>query len=162
MTTFTVWKFETPSGADRAAAVLKDAAAEGLVTILDEAVVTWPPGAERPDTHHSHDERRRGVGWGVLFGLLTGALFTVPIVGAVAGAAVGAAAASTDGTGITKDDLSRIRTEFTEGTSGLFLITDEADLDRLGDRFHGLDKKLIHTNLTDEERSTLLETFGGA
>jgi len=47
------------------------------------------------------------------------------------------------------------------GTSALFIVTDNADLDRLGERFHGRDSTLISTNLTEAERSTLLETFGG-
>ena len=49
----------------------------------------------------------------------------------------------------------------TPGTSALFLVTEEGDLDRVGERFHGSHSKLIDTNLTDGERQVLLETFGG-
>ena len=49
-----------------------------------------------------------------------------------------------------------------EGTSGLFLVTEQGNLDELGQRFGRMDKKLISTNLTDAERRTLLETFGGS
>jgi uncharacterized membrane protein len=162
MTTFTVWKFATQDGAEQASSIVKDAEADRLVKVLDHAVVSWPQGASHPTTKHSHDENVRGAGWGALWGLLGGALFFVPLIGGAIGAAVGALAKSTDGTGITKQDLETIRTEVTEGTSALFLVTDEGDLDRLGDRLHGLDKKLIHTNLTEAERSVLLETFGGS
>jgi uncharacterized membrane protein len=48
----------------------------------------------------------------------------------------------------------------TEGTSALFVVTDQGDLDRLGERFHGMGIKLIDTNLTEGERQILLETFG--
>jgi uncharacterized membrane protein len=48
-----------------------------------------------------------------------------------------------------------------EGTSALFVVTDSGDLDRLGERLRGVDKTLVNTNLTDAERATLLETFGG-
>jgi uncharacterized membrane protein len=123
MTTFTVWKFEDPDGADHAAAVLKDAAAEKLVKIDDHAVV--------------------------------------PIVGGVAGAAIGAISKATQDAGITKEQLEKIRTEVTEGTSALFLVTEQGDLDRLGERFHGMSSKLIATNLTEGEREILYETFGG-
>ncbi len=75
---------------------------------------------------------------------------------------IGALAKSTDGAGITKDDLARIRTEVVEGTSALFAVTEEGNLDRLGERFRGVEHTLIHTNLTETERSILLETFGGA
>jgi hypothetical protein len=58
--------------------------------------------------------------------------------------------------------LETIRTQVTEGTSALFVVTEEGDLDRLGERFHGMHSKLIATNLTEAERSVLHETFGGA
>jgi uncharacterized membrane protein len=162
MTTFTVWKFEDPGGAEHAASLLKNAEADGLVKIVDHAVMTWPKGADKPETHHSHDDPKRGAAWGALWGILTGALFTVPVVGGVVGVALGALAKATEGTGITKEDLARIRTEVSEGTSALFVVTEEGNLDRLGERFRGVDQKLITTNLTDAERETLLETFGGA
>ena len=160
MTTFTVWKFETPEGAAHAASVLEDAERDGLVKIVDHAVMSWPPGADKPESHHKHDNPKRGAAWGALWGILTGALFAIPVAGAVAGVAIGALAKSTEGTGITKDDLARIRAEVVEGTSALFLVTEDANLDRLGDRFR-FDSTLITTNLTDAERDTLMETFGG-
>jgi hypothetical protein len=58
------------------------------------------------------------------------------------------------------DTMYKIRTEVVEGTSALFLVTEDADLDKLGERFR-FNTTLITTNLTDEERATLLETFGG-
>ena len=161
MTTFTVWKFDDPGGAGRAASVLESAENDGLVKIVDHAVVTWPVGESRPKTHHVHDDPKRAAGWGALWGILAGALFAVPLVGGVAGAALGALSKATEGTGITKDDLARIRTEVVEGTSALFVVTDSGDLDRLGDRLRGVDKTLVNTNLTDAERATLLETFDG-
>ena len=162
MTTFTVWKFETPEGAAHAEGKLTAAASEGLVKILDHAVMSWPQGADKPELHHKHDDPKKGAAWGALWGVLGGALFMIPVAGLALGAGIGALAKATSGTGITKDDLERIRTEITEGTSALFLVTDEGDLDRLGERFHGRDAKLISTNLTEAERETLLETFGGA
>lgn len=160
MTTFTVWKFEDQGGAEHAAALLKRAEDDRLVTLVDHAVVTWPVGESQPTTRHKHDDPKRGAGWGALWGVVAGALFAVPVVGGVVGAALGAVSRATEGTGITKDDLARIRTEVVEGTSALFLVTEEGNLDRLGERFRGVDKTLISTNLTDAERETLLETFG--
>ena len=162
MTTFTVWKFEDLDGAARAEATLKTAADDGLVTIVDHAVVTWPADADKPEVRHDRDSSRHGAAWGALWGILGGALFAVPIAGAVLGAGIGALAKATEGTGITKQDLERIRTEIGPGSSALFMVTDNADMDRLGERFRGRDSTLITTNLTEAERSTLLETFGGA
>ena len=39
-------------------------------------------------------------------------------------------------------------------------VTENADMDRLGERLHGLHSTLIATNLTDAERAELLEILG--
>jgi uncharacterized membrane protein len=160
MTAFTVWKFDDPEGADRSCAVLEAAERDGLVKILDHAVVSWPQGASRPSTEHSHDTAKTDTGWGALWGLVVGSLFLMPLLGAAAGAGIGALHGAMKGIGITKEQLETIRSQVTEGTSALFLMTEEGNLDRLGERFHGEHSKLIATNLTAEERSLLLETFG--
>ena len=160
MTAFTVWKFDTPEGADKAADQVQAAESEGFIKVLDHAVVSWPHGAKRPDTKQGGESRWRGGGWGAFWGVLLGAMFMVPVIGAAAGAAIGAVAKATGGVGIRKEDMEKIRSEVTEGTSALFLVTDEGNLDRVGERFHGSHMKLVDTNLTEEERKILLETFG--
>jgi uncharacterized membrane protein len=90
-----------------------------------------------------------------------GTLFFIPVVGGLAGAAIGALAKATEDAGITREQLENIRSEITEGTSALFLVTEQADLDLLGDRVR-MHSTLLASNLTKEERSVLLETFGGA
>lgn len=162
MTTFTVWRYQDAERADQAVSVLKDAESEGLVKIVDHAVVSWPQGEKQPHTTHSHDDAKRGAGYGALWGILGGALFAVPIIGGVVGASLVALSKATQGTGIGKDDLEKIRTGITEGTSALFLVTENADFDRLGERMRGFGTELVTTNLTDEERSVLMETFGSA
>ena len=63
MTTFTVWKFDNPDGAEHAAALLKDAERDRLVKVLDDhAVVSWPVGASHPETKGSHDDVQKGRG----------------------------------------------------------------------------------------------------
>ena len=161
MTTFTVWKFDDPDGAEKATHTLKQAQTEGLVRIIDHAVVTWPVGADRPSQSHKRDDEVRGAGWGALWGILIGSLFLVPVIGGVAGAAIGAISKATQDVGITKEQLQTIRTGVTEGTSALFLVTDHGDLDRLGERFRGMHSKLVASNLTEAEEKELHDTFGG-
>jgi uncharacterized membrane protein len=160
VTAFTVWKFDRPGGAEDAAKLLENEAKEGRIKILDHAVVSWPDGARRPSTKHIHDSVRHGGGWGAFWGLLLGTLFLMPVIGAAAGAAIGAVAKATEGIGITKEQLETIRAQITEGTSALFLVTEQANLDQVGERFHGTHMKLVETNLTDAEQKVLLETFG--
>jgi uncharacterized membrane protein len=161
MTTFTVWRFDDPDGASQAVSILKDAQADKLIKIVDHAVVSWPADAPQPTTDAVHDDKRRGTGWGAFLGGAVGMLFFAPVIGAAVGAGIGRAAKASDGTGITKEELERIRAEVTPGTSALFLVTDHANLDLVGERFHGLNQKLITTNLTEAERDTMLESFGG-
>jgi len=161
MTAFTVWKFEDPDGADRTAHILRNAEVDKLVKIEDHAVVRWPVGESRPTTTHSHDQNWRGAGWGSVFGLLIGTLFFIPVIGGIAGAALGALSKASEDTGIPKEQLEKIRTEVTPGTSALFLVTEQGNLDRLGERLRGMKGALIATNLTDGEREILTESIHG-
>ena len=85
----------------------------------------------------------------------------VPVLGAAAGAGIAALSKATEKLGISEEQLEQIRSEITEGTSGLFLVSEEGDLDRLGERLRGMNMTLVQTNLTPAERELLLETFGG-
>ena len=159
MAAFTVWKFDGPNGAERAAETLKQCQRDGIVTIVDHAVVTWPEGADKPTTHQGHEERWHASGWGALWGVLIGALFFVPVIGGVVGAGIGALSKLTASAGITKQQLETIRTQLTPGTSALFVVTEGGDLDRVGERLH-MHSTLIASNLTDAERQVLMDTFG--
>lgn len=159
MTAFTVWKFDDATGAEQAARSLRSAERDRLVKVLDYAVVSWPEGADRPMTKHSH-RTARGAGWGAFGGAVVGALFLVPVVGGAAGAAIGAISKKTEGVGITREQLERIRSQVTEGTSALFVVTDQGDLDRLGERVR-MHSTLVASNLTEVERKALIDTFGG-
>lgn len=160
MTTFTAWKFDTADGAQKAAEALQGASRDRLVKIVDHAVISWPDGAAKPDMHHSHEDKWRGTGWGAFWGVLFGGLFFVPLLGAAVGAAAGAITKAMSAVGIDENQLNTIREQVTPGTSLLCAVTEEGDLDRLGERFHGLHSTLVATNLTEAERSVLMETFG--
>ena len=160
MTAFTVWKFETLDGAEKAAKTLRSAAQDKLVVIDDLAVLEWPVGDKEPKIHH-HGPGHKGAAIGGLGGLVLGAAFLVPLVGLASGAAIGAMANKYRSVGITDEQIEEIRAEVKEGSSALFVITQSANMDRLGERFLGTRMKLIQTNLTEAERANLYETFGG-
>lgn len=160
MTAFTVWKFEGPEGAERAVTLLKNAERDKLVNILDHATVSWPEGEKNPKIKHGHEDTMRGTGWGAFWGLLLGALFAVPVLGAAAGAGIAAISKASEKLGISEEQLEQIRREVTEGTSALFVVSEEGNLDRLGERFRGVNMTLVQTNLTPAERDMLLESFG--
>jgi uncharacterized membrane protein len=91
---------------------------DGIIKILDHAVVSWPVGEPHPRTKHSHEETWTGTTWGAFIGLAVGALFAVPLLGVGRGRRGGALYKISEGIGITKEDLDRIHSEITEGTSG--------------------------------------------
>jgi uncharacterized membrane protein len=157
--TFTVWKFDDPDGAHAAADVLEQAERDKLITVVDHAVVTWPVGAKKPKVRR-HDDTRRGASWGAFWGLLFGAVFFVPLVGALAGAAVGTVGGGLFGESIDKEQIETLRWQIKEGTSALFVLTDDADLEQVAARFAGMPLLLIDTSLTDVERARLLGAFG--
>jgi uncharacterized membrane protein len=161
MTTFTVWKFDDPDGAAHAEDALKAAENDGIVKIVDHIVLSWPADADKPVVDKGHGEEWRKGSWGAFWGLLIGTLFFAPLIGGAIGAGIGALTGAHSSTGIKKEQLERIRAEVTPGTSALFAVTDSGNLDRLAERFHGMNWKLVDSNLTDEERKVLLETFGG-
>ena len=161
MTTFTVWKFETLEGAHDAAQLLRNAESDGLVKVDDVAVASWPEGEDEPKIEHHGSPGKRGAAWGGAGGIVLGAAFTVPLVGLVAGAAAGAMAGKYTKAGISDEQLGKIQGQLKPGESALFAVTDEGKLDRLGERFRGMGWQLMETNLTEAERESLYETFGG-
>src|ERR1700721_2779512 len=68
MSSLTVWKFETPFGADA-------------------AVVSGEAGRKKPKTEQMHDMKKGGALGGGFWGLLFGLIFFVPILGLAIGAA---------------------------------------------------------------------------
>ena len=51
--TLTVWKFNTPQGAEDAAQTLEGLARQHIVTLHDAATVSWEEGEKKPRTRSS-------------------------------------------------------------------------------------------------------------
>lgn len=50
MANLTVYKYPTADGAETALEKLKGLQAQGLITVLDAATVSWPQGKKKPKT----------------------------------------------------------------------------------------------------------------
>ena len=81
MSSLTVWKFETPFGADAALQKLKGLEIQGLIQVQDAAVVSWEAGRKKPKTEQMHDTKKGGALGGGFWGLLFGLIFFIPILG---------------------------------------------------------------------------------
>lgn len=161
MATFTAWKFDTPEGADTAVTTLRQAWTEGLIKVEDYAVVEWPAGADQPKVKYENRDEWRAAGWGALIGTVLGSLFLLPMIGAAAGAAINILRKKVEGVGISSEQLDTIGKEVVAGTSALFVVSLESDLDRLAERFRGQSATLISSNLVAGELDDVKQAFEG-
>jgi uncharacterized membrane protein len=157
--TLTVWKFDTPEGADQTEQSLLSLSKQELIKIQDAATVSWPADKKKPKTRQLSDLTGAGASWGALWGLLFGLLFFVPLIGVAMGAGLGALAGHFTKVGIDEDFIDTVRSKVTPGTSALFLMSDDAVVDRIKTVFAGQHPELISTNLSAEQEAELRHAF---
>ena len=160
MTSLTVWKFDSPTGAKEALGKLENLQKQQLITIQDAAVVEWKQGKKKPKTKQATSLAGAGALGGAFWGMLFGLLFFIPFLGMAMGAAIGALAGHFTDYGIDDDFIKSVRSEVTEGTSALFLLTGSATVDKLQDQLKGQVGTLIKSNLSKEQEDKLNEAFG--
>jgi uncharacterized membrane protein len=159
MATLTVWKFNTPEGADQAVATLENLAKQELIKLHDAATVSWPADKKKPKTRQLASTTGAGALGGAFWGLLFGLLFFIPLLGMAIGAAAGALGGSLADVGIDDDFIKAVRQKVTPGTSALFVMTSDAVMDKVKDAFSGVEAELIQTNLSNEDEAKLREAF---
>ena len=160
MATLTVWKFDFPTTADEAESTLDSLSKQGLITIHDAATISWAWGS-KPKTRQLSSLTGRGALGGAFWGLLFGLLFFIPLLGLAIGAAMGAMAGAFSDVGIDDKFINEVRSQVTEGTSALFLMTSGVVQDRVAEavKANGLTFEIIATNLPKEQEDKLRETF---
>jgi uncharacterized membrane protein len=159
MHTVTVWKFDTPHGAEDALNKLDKLHHELLIELHDAAVVSWEPGHSKPKTRQLHGSASAGMLGGAFWGLLLGLIFFVPILGVALGVAGGALYGSLKEVGISDAFIRDVREKVTPGTSALFAVTSDAIFDKVAAEFRDTDAELVRTNLSDEQEARLREAF---
>lgn len=161
MATLSVWKFDTPEGAQKAEEALIALSKQNLIEVQDAAVVYWEPGKNKPKTKQAINLTGAGALGGTFWGLLFGMIFLIPLIGAAVGAAVGALTGSLTDVGINDDFIASVRQKVTPGTSALFALTSGAVVDRVHEALkeQGITGELISSNLSEEQESKLREVF---
>lgn len=160
MASLTVWKFDTPDGAQQALDKISDLAKQELIAVEDAAIVSWPQGKKKPKTHQASSMTGAGALSGAFWGMLFGLIFFVPFFGMAIGAAMGALAGHFSDYGISDDFIKQVRSKVTEGTSALFLLTGQTTVDKVADAFKGTKMELIQSNLTADQEKALKAAFG--
>jgi uncharacterized membrane protein len=160
MATLTVWRFDSPTGAESAVKTLQELARAELIVIHDAAYVDWEPGKRKPRTHQLNHLAGAGALGGAFWGLLFGLIFFVPLLGAAIGAATGALAGSLADVGIDDTFINRVRDQVTPGKSALFVMSSEAVLDKVKEAFEGREQpELTYTSLSAEQEAAIREVF---
>jgi uncharacterized membrane protein len=137
MATVTVLKFSYPDGAADALSVVQSLEKEHLIRLLDGAVVSWPVGQSSPATKH----------------------LVTPLLVTVIRAAFGALGNAYRDYGFDDTFIDQVRREVREGTSALFLMTENAVLDRVADAMKPLKFEIFATNLSKEQEQQLRDAF---
>jgi len=160
MATLSAWKFDSAEGAAEAAEKLEDLIQASLIEVYDAAIVNWPVGKKKPKTHQLNHLAGAGALSGSFWGLLFGLIFFVPLIGVAIGAALGAMTGALVDTGIDDEFIESVRQQVTPGTSALFVLSDNAVVDKVSDALKDSHGHLVSTNLSDEDEAKLREAFG--
>jgi uncharacterized membrane protein len=160
MATVTVLKFPTAEGANDALHRVIDLNKQHLIRLHDAAMVFWPLGKKSPKTRQLVDLVGVGALSGMFWGMLFGLIFFTPLFGMAVGGAFGALGGAFRDYGIDDDFIKRVRSQITEGTSGLFLMTSEAVMDKVVGAMKNVKFEIIATNLSKEQEQKLRDAFG--
>jgi uncharacterized membrane protein len=158
--TVTVLKFPIAEGASYVLGRVQDLQKQHLIKLHDAAIVSWPVGKKSPRTRQLVDLVSAGALSGTFWGMLFGLIFFTPLFGMAVGAAFGALGGAFRDYGIDDDFIKRVRSQVTEGTSALFLMTSEAVIDRVAEAMKNVTFEIIATNLSKEQEQKLREAFG--
>jgi uncharacterized membrane protein len=127
--TLTVWRYDTPLGANAGEVRLKALRRRGALTVHDAITVAWLPGSHQPRIGHVHHASASAAGKESVLGALVGMLVLAPANGAAAGAGAATLARRLRGSGIDQAFLDEIAAHLQPGSSALLVLSSDADLD---------------------------------
>ncbi len=159
--TLTAWKFDEPDGAERALTRVRALAEQGLISVDDAALVTWPTARRRPRTRELGSLTGPCALLGGFWGTVLGLIFVAPLAGLAVGAATGAVLGSLSDAGIDDDFIAEVRARVTPGTSALFLLSHGAVVDRVAAEMADVEMDLVRSNLGAEQERRLREALVG-
>ncbi len=159
MGTVTVLRFATEQGAEDSVANVRELQRQHALTLKDAALVTWWTGKKSPGTIQRLNLATTGgiggMGWSLLFGLI----FFTPLFGIAVGVAIGTLGGVFGEYGIDDTFIRHIRASVTEGTSALFLISDNAIADTVVAAMTATAVEVIATQLSKAQERSLREAI---
>lgn len=160
MAIMTVVQFPSVNGAGEALDKIRSLHKLRLIALMDAAIVTWPVGKKSPKTKQLVSLTGLGALQGSFWGMLFGLIFFVPFFGLAFGAAMSALSGAFADYGIDDGFIEKNREKITEGSSALFLLTNEAVVDKVADEMKGLEFEIITANLSQAQEDALRAALG--
>jgi len=158
MSSLVVLAFEDMGGAEMMRDRLYDLQKRELITLEDAAVVVRKENGHAK-VKQAHSLVGAGALGGAFWGMLIGLLFLAPWLGLVVGAASGALAGKLGDVGIDDDFIKEVGDEIEPGSSALFLLTRDANIEKIEEETSDMAFTILQTNLTPEDEDRLRETF---
>ena len=159
MATLSVLRFSSPDGVEACFAAVEELKRRGALDVRDVGIVTWARGTRLPEarqiTTFVDSPALSEVFWSTLFSLA----FFIPLATTAAGASPRPGDCSLSELGIDDVFVRCIRDRITEGTSGLFLLTPDATVDRVISHLGQLQFTVMSTNLTNRQEHALRSVF---
>lgn len=159
MSELLVFSFKDQNGATEARNRLYELRKEELIRIADACVVT-----RNKKGKVKFKQARNLVGGGALggafWGALIGLLFLMPFAGMAIGSLIGALTGKFGDIGINDEFMKEVSESIGPDESGLFLLVDNWNEDRVLKELKQFDPELLRTNLSPQDEDNLREAFG--
>lgn len=158
MANLIVLAFDNEGGANQTLQKVEDLQKQNLIHVDDAAVAVRHAGGKvkvKQINSLTGPAALGGAFWGLLFGLL----FFVPFLGLAVGAATGALFGKRVDVGINDDFIRQVSDAVQPGNSALFLLVEQAQVDKVVEALKPFGGKIIHTSLSKDEEAQLKEAF---
>jgi uncharacterized membrane protein len=159
MSNLSVLAFQNETDANKVLEELKKLQDQNLIKVEDAAIVTRDHDG-KPKIKQAHNLVGAGALGGAFWGLLLGLLFFVPFIGMAVGAGIGAMSGKMADLGINDDFIKQVGSQIQPDQSALFLLTQEAVVDKVVPALKQYKFQVLHTSLSKEDESKLRETLG--
>ena len=158
MSSLVVLAFKTKDGAEEMREKMYDFQQRELITLEDAAVVVRKENGQ-VKVKQAHSLVGAGALGGAFWGLLIGVIFWMPWLGLAIGSVTGALSGKLTDIGIDDSFIKNVGNTVEPGQSALFLLTRDANIERIREELSGVEFEIIETNLSPEDETRLREAF---
>jgi uncharacterized membrane protein len=156
MANLVVFAFDAQDGASKMAEKLGQLQKQQLITLADAAIVTRKDDG-KPKVQQLNSLVGAGALGGAFWGMLFGMLFFMPWMGMAIGSISGAIAGKFSDVGIDDTFIKEVSGAVQPGQSALFLLVDNAVVDKVIPEIKDLNPQVIKSSLSTDQEAKLKE-----